>query len=111
VDVREEGDGVVFLHRVVRGAADRSYGVHVARLAGIPRGVTRRAEEILKELEAGRRGRGRRREPAPTYQLTLFGEPNPAVEELKALDVLSLTPLEAITKLFDLQQKARGSGE
>jgi DNA mismatch repair protein MutS len=107
VDVREEGDGVVFLHRVVRGAADRSYGVHVARLAGIPRGVTRRAEEILKELEAGRRGRGRRRDAEPSYQLILFGEPHPVIEELKALDVLSLTPLEAITRLFELQQKAR----
>ena len=111
VDVREEGDSVVFLHRVVPGAADRSYGIHVARLAGVPRGVTRRAEEILKELEEGRRGRGRpsrRREPDDGWQLSLFLEPNPVVEELKALDVLSLTPLEAITKLFELQQKARG---
>ena len=111
VDVREEGDSVVFLHRVVAGAADRSYGIHVARLAGVPRGVTRRAEEILRELEEGPRSRGRssrRRDSDDAWQLSLMLEPHPVVEELKALDVLSLTPLEAITKLFELQQKARG---
>ena len=112
VDVREEGEKVTFLHRVVAGGADRSYGIHVARLAGIPRGVTRRAEEILRELEEGKPARGRpqrRREAEPNWQLALFLEPDPIVEELKALDTLSLTPIEALTKLFELQQKARGA--
>jgi DNA mismatch repair protein MutS len=113
MDVREEGGEVHFLHRVVPGAADRSYGVHVARLAGIPRAVTRRAEEILRELERRQqRPSGRRREEprVEVIQLSLLAEPNPAVEDLKSLDVLSLTPIEAIQKLFELQQKAKETG-
>jgi DNA mismatch repair protein MutS len=112
MDVREEGTEVHFLHRVVPGGADRSYGIHVARLAGIPRAVTRRAEEILKELEkkSQRGGAGRVRErESSAFQLTLIGETNPAVEELRSLDVLSLTPIEAIGKLYDLQQLAGGA--
>jgi DNA mismatch repair protein MutS len=111
MDVREEGADVHFLHRVVPGGADRSYGIHVARLAGIPRAVTRRAEEILKELErksqrANARGR---REPEPEgLQLTLLGEVNPAIEELRSVDVFSLSPIEAIAKLYELQQLAKG---
>ncbi|HET9015356.1 MAG TPA: DNA mismatch repair protein MutS [Thermomicrobiaceae bacterium] len=117
VDVLEEGEAVVFLHRVVPGGADRSYGIYVAQLAGMPRPVVRRADEILAELEAGPKGeaeRGRRRgamsagprveEP---MQLTFFGAPDPVVEELKGLDVESLSPLEALTRLYELQRRAR----
>jgi DNA mismatch repair protein MutS len=117
MDVLEEGERVVFLRQVVPGGADRSYGVHVAQLAGIPRAIVRRAREILDELEASGRSsldRSQRREAmrAPAIgdagvQLTLFGAPNPVLEELKALDVESLSPLEAITKLFELQKRAR----
>ncbi len=114
MDVREEGTEVHFLHHVVPGGADRSYGIHVARLAGIPRAVTRRAEEILRELERkGQRGGGgtKRRDPVgEVIQLAFVGEPDPVAEELRALDVLSLTPIEAIAKLFDLQRRARDSG-
>jgi DNA mismatch repair protein MutS len=110
MDVREEGTEVHFLHRVVSGGADRSYGIHVARLAGIPRAVTRRAEEILRELE--RKGRGanapRRREPeVEIVQLAFVGEPDPLLAELRNMDVLSLTPIEAIAKLYDLQRRAK----
>jgi DNA mismatch repair protein MutS len=117
MDVLEEGDQVVFLRQVVPGGADRSYGVHVAQLAGIPRAIVRRAQEILDELEASGRSsldrthrRSAMRAPAvgdSSFQLTMFGAPNPAIEDLKALDVESLSPLEAITKLFELQRKAR----
>ncbi len=117
MDVLEEGDRVVFLRRVVAGGADRSYGIHVAGLAGMPRAVVRRAGEILAELEGGgeptpRRGAGRRAAPppAPQFQLSLFGAPDPVVDELRALDVESLSPLEAITKLYELKQKA-GTGK
>ena len=116
MEVLEEGGQVTFLHRVGRGAADRSYGIYVAKLAGVPRAVTRRAEEILRELENGdRRPRGgaSRRPPAlaeGASQLPLFGEPDPVVEEIRSLDVLALSPLEALTKLFELQQKARERG-
>ncbi len=122
MDVLEEGDRVVFLRHVVPGGADRSYGLHVAQLAGIPRAIVRRAGEILAELERHGQGSGAKAErraamraPAsgePVVQLTFFSAPHPVVEELKALDIEALSPLEAITKLFELQQKARsGSAE
>ncbi len=116
MDVLEEGGQVTFLHRVVPGAADRSYGIYVAKLAGVPRAVTRRAEEILRELENDERpsrGREGRRPAGPSVsagQLPLFAEPDPVLEELQALDVLALSPLEALTKLFELQQKCRERG-
>ena len=117
MDVLEEGDRVVFLRQVVPGGADRSYGVHVAQLAGIPKAIVRRAAEVLSELESmSREGsdKDRRRsamaapipETTPQIQLTMFGRPDPVVEELKALDVESLSPIEAITKLYELKRKA-----
>jgi DNA mismatch repair protein MutS len=116
VDVLEDGDTVVFLHRVVAGGADRSYGIHVAQLAGMPRSVVRRAREILTDLEQGAPGReerGRRRraigQAQPIdgpLQMTLFGAPDPLVEELKRIDIESLSPLEALTTLFELQRRA-----
>ncbi len=114
VDVLEEGDTVIFLHRVVRGGADRSYGIHVAQLAGMPKSVVRRAREILQDLEEGTPGKEehvRRRQTigeareAP-LQMTFFGAPDPIVEDLKRLDVEGLSPLEALTILFQLQRKA-----
>ncbi|MDI3339124.1 MAG: DNA mismatch repair protein MutS [Sphaerobacter sp.] len=112
VDVLEEGDEVVFLHRVVPGGADRSYGIHVAQLAGMPRAVVRRAREILADLEgsaAAAEGHRRRAMAAPqqeAIQLTLFGVPDPIVEDLRALDVESLSPLEALTTLYELRRRA-----
>jgi DNA mismatch repair protein MutS len=111
VAVTEQDGEVVFLHRIVPGGADRSYGIHVAQLAGLPRAVVSRANELLAELEsrrdgAARPGAGRRRGPSPA-QLPLFGLPDPLVEELAALDVDSLSPLEALTKLYDLRERAR----
>jgi DNA mismatch repair protein MutS len=117
MDVLEEGDRVVFLHRVVAGGADRSYGVNVAELAGIPRALTRRAREILTDLEQRPSGDGtkiRRRvmsSPAPdnlTMQLTLFAPPSPVVTAIRELDVESLSPLEALTKLFELKRLVDG---
>ncbi len=122
MDVLEDGDRVVFLRRVVPGAADRSYGVHVAQLAGIPRAVVRRAQDILAELEGDTSDRGAERaikraamrsDPpvtAASIQLTLFAPPNPALAELRVLDVESLSPLEAITRLFELKRLA-GDGD
>jgi len=105
VAVAEEGDKVVFLHKIVEGGADRSYGIHVAQLAGLPRPVIRRAEEILEDLEQGQTTH----EAAPavgTLQLSLFAPQNPVVDELKSLDVDGLSPLEALTKLYELKKKA-----
>jgi DNA mismatch repair protein MutS len=103
VDVAEEGDQVVFLHKIVPGGADRSYGIHVAQLAGLPKPVIRRAEELLEELERGDHTHEAQQEP--TLQLSLFGEKNPVLDELESLDVDSLSPLEALNKLFEWKKK------
>jgi DNA mismatch repair protein MutS len=110
VAVAEEGDRVVFLHRIIPGGADRSYGIHVAQLAGLPRPVVSRAQEILVELEReGARGPvPSGRSESATRQLPLFGtEPHPAIEALRQLDVNCLTPLEAISKLYELQRQVQ----
>ena len=118
VAVTEEGGRVIFLRKVVPGGCDKSYGIHVAQLAGLPRPVVHRAEEVLEELESGndqkgagrvrrpQRGRRTQKESSPE-QLPLFNERSPVLEELSKLDVSSMTPLEAITKLYELQQKAK----
>jgi DNA mismatch repair protein MutS len=113
VAVRETGDTVVFLHRLEPGGTDRSYGIHVAQLAGLPAAVVGRAREILGTLEGEHR-----MVPGPppplerdTGQLALFGEgqPDPVVDDLKALDLDSLTPLEALNRLAELQRRAQGA--
>jgi DNA mismatch repair protein MutS len=105
VAVAEEGDSIVFLYKLVPGGADRSYGIHVAQLAGLPRPVIHRAEEILEKLEAEARSPISPKRIAETRQLLLFATSDPLREELKKLDVESLTPLEAITKLYELQKQ------
>ena len=113
VAVSEEEGRVVFLHKIVSGGADKSYGVHVAQLAGIPKPVIHRAEEILAELERKGEERERRKAmremPTPTMmQMTLFAaEQHPLVEDLKKLAIDELTPIEAISKLYELQKRAR----
>jgi DNA mismatch repair protein MutS len=110
VSVRETGDTVVFLHRLEPGGTDRSYGIHVAQLAGLPHGVVGRAREILATLE----GEHRMVPGAPPPlsrdpgQLPLFADkkPDPMMEELKSLDVNALTPLEALNRLADFQRRA-----
>jgi DNA mismatch repair protein MutS len=103
VSVAEERGTVVFLHRIVPGGADRSYGIHVAQMAGMPRPTIARAEEILGELESGA-GRGKIELEQPA-QLQLFADANPLTDELNALDLSSMTPLEALSKLFSWQKK------
>ncbi len=106
VDVAEEGDSVIFLHHIVPGGADRSYGIHVGQLAGLPRDVVNRANAILLELE----------ELAPTtavkpsplnsgQQIALFPESSPLLDELDELDVNGMSPLEAINKLYEWKQR------
>ncbi|MGB3904376.1 MAG: DNA mismatch repair protein MutS [Anaerolineae bacterium] len=111
VAVAEEGDKVVFLRRIVRGGADRSYGIHVAQLAGLPRVVIQRAEEILEELEKGAsRSPGAVPGEGATEQLHLFSmRPHPLLERVKKLDLTTMTPLEALNKLYEWQQELRGS--
>ncbi len=108
MDVLEEGDEVVFLRKVVPGGADRSYGIHVARLAGVPRAVVRRAQELLKGLESGghRNGGAPREEPEP--QLTFLNPDDGLLREIASLEVEAMTPLEALTHLFELRSRAAG---
>jgi len=111
VAVAEEGGEVIFLHKILPGGVDKSYGVHVAKLAGLPKSVVHRAEEVLLELETDssrmrETTKGRRKKEA-TPQLPLFGQRSPLLEELGKLDINSLTPLKALTKLYELQQKAK----
>ncbi len=108
VAVAEENGQVVFLHRILPGGADRSYGVHVAQLAGLPKPVVLRAQELLEELEAARDGRGTvRRAEAPAAQMSLFTRDDSLLREVSQLDVDAMTPLEAITKLYELSRRAR----
>jgi DNA mismatch repair protein MutS len=106
VAVLESGDDVIFLHRLQPGGTDRSYGVHVGRLAGLPPAVVARATEILRTLERGHRVAA----PAdPRDQFALFPEaaPHPVLTELRNLDVDGLTPREALAALARLQAQAR----
>ena len=115
--VREGPDGIVFLHRLVPGSTDRSYGIHVARLAGVPEGVLAEAERLLKRLEAegaspapNRRGSRRAARYTQAVLLTEAGPPvDPLREELEAIDLDRLTPIDAHRKLSDLRDRARAS--
>ena len=125
VAVTEEQGRVVFLHRILPGGADRSYGIHVAQLAGLPRSVIVRAREVLEELEAlrfgslhsgqaGQVGSGAGRAPVGVpgrgeslAQLPLFGRDDGLRKELAGLEMDGMTPLEAMTKLYELVEKAR----
>jgi len=100
-----EADGkVVFLHKIVPGGADRSYGIHVGQLAGLPRPVIQRAGEILQQLEASS-GKAVRIHPQAARQLALFPETNPLVDELKGLDMNALSPIEALNKLYEWKKR------
>jgi DNA mismatch repair protein MutS len=114
VAVRESEGDVIFLHKIVEGTADKSYGIHVARLAGVPRQVLDRANVILETLEEDHldeRGKPKvpqRKTGSQSRQLSLFGsEPHPVVDELQDLDINQLTPLDALQKLHALQEKVQ----
>jgi DNA mismatch repair protein MutS len=111
VAVAEEEGKVIFLRKVVPGGADKSYGIHVAQLAGLPASVVHRAEEVLAGLENGQAQTKQRkvvrpRKEAPP-QLALFGDKSPLIEEISQLDIDSMSPLEAITRLYELKRKAK----
>ncbi|NIA07525.1 MAG: DNA mismatch repair protein MutS [Actinobacteria bacterium] len=117
--VREWADEIVFLHRIVPGGTDKSYGIHVARLAGIPRPVIHRARKLLERLEASAPDgspsshanlqsiKGPKAKPT-AGQLTLFSEPpDRLAQTIKSLDLDQLSPLDALTTLKELQEKAK----
>jgi DNA mismatch repair protein MutS len=113
VAVREVGDEVLFLHKLQPGGADRSYGIEVGRLAGLPEQVLRRARQVLRLLEGGhlvqaKKEAGSRKQEA-VEQLALFepSKPHPVVEKLKEIDVDDLTPRQALDLLGRLVEEAR----
>jgi DNA mismatch repair protein MutS len=111
VAVTEEEGKVIFLRKVLPGGADRSYGIHVAQLAGLPLSVIHRAQEILVKLENNQHKDKQinveRQEKEPFQQLPLFNTMFPILKEINELDVDAMSPLEAITKLYELKHKAK----
>ncbi len=111
VAVHDEGGEVVFEHRIEPGPSDRSYGIHVARLAGLPASVVERARTLLDELERDPAERMEHAPSPPVVQAALFGggEESEIEAELAELDLESMTPLEAMARLGELRQRARGA--
>ena len=116
ISVKEHGEDVIFLRTIVRGGADKSFGVHVARLAGIPHPVIVRAHEIQARLEVsdinqntiGQNILGEESLPRKNEQMDLFEyRKDEIIEELQEIDVMALTPMDAMNKLFLLREKAR----
>jgi DNA mismatch repair protein MutS len=112
VAVRETPEGIAFLRVVLPGSVNRSYGIQVARLAGLPNAVVERAMQVLGQLtqQGTTSTRGKRRSvlparPEPTEQLSLFERPgHPIVDQLRSLDIARMTPLDALTTLHRWQE-------
>ena len=103
VAVKERGSEVIFLRRIKQGGADKSYGIQVAKLAGLPKSVMKRAEEILKSMETSAPVRPVENKKSSAPDLFVAR----SLKDLLALDVPSLTPIEAMGKLYELQQQAK----
>jgi DNA mismatch repair protein MutS len=109
VAVSEDGGNVVFLHKILPGGADRSYGVHVGRLAGLPQSVITRAWELLGQLEANApKAHGSSNGTGQSQQLQLMPPEDELRDAIKELDPDTLTPLDALTWLYELKKKAKG---
>lgn len=104
VAVSESDGNVIFLHKIIPGGADRSYGIHVAQLAGLPKPVIQRADEILQQLEKTS-GSTLERKETTRQQLTLFPENNALLEAFQNLDINSLTPIEALNLLYEWKRR------
>ncbi len=109
VSVEDRGEDIVWSHKVLPGGTDRSYGIHVAKMAGVPSRVLARSAEILEELEAGGGSPTASRTDVRRMQLTLFeSEPPGVIRELGELDLNSITPIEALKLLDDWKQRFQG---
>ena len=105
VAVSEVDNQVIFLHKIVPGGADRSYGIHVAQLAGIPGPVITRANEILTQLEGHSRQLELKDEAAHPTQMALFAQDSPVLKDIKKLDPNSLSPIEALNKIYQWKKE------
>ncbi len=110
VAVQEQDGDITFLRKIIRGKADRSYGIHVAKLAGLPTTVVERAQEVLSQLERPESTvalptQEQSEQAAPTLPL-----PHPLIQEVKQIDLFSMTPLDALNRLAELQRLAEQDG-
>jgi DNA mismatch repair protein MutS len=113
IEIREQGNQIIFLRKLKRGGSEHSFGIHVAQLAGIPNPVLIRASEILTELEKSRTQQNQRQsfkqmESKPVYQMNMFQTEDPIFMELKKLlkqiDINAITPVEALLKLQNMKK-------
>ena len=109
VAVKERGNDIVFLRRIIAGGTDRSYGVHVARLAGLPKKVLDRANEILQEYDRCESGIRPMQQQAVQEEPQMMGSlfSSGLADQILAIDVMSMTPIEAMNALYKLQEEAR----
>ncbi|MBO4562498.1 MAG: DNA mismatch repair protein MutS [Clostridia bacterium] len=110
ITVKEHGDDIIFLRRIMRGGADKSFGIQVARLAGLPYSLIERAKEILQQLEdSDINNAASRVKDTLAEQVNLLGstEDKDIIDELRAIDVNRLTPMEALSKLYELSTRAK----
>jgi DNA mismatch repair protein MutS len=107
VAVQERGGDVVFLRKIVAGKADRSYGIHVAKLAGLPTDVISRAQAVLSQLEQPESARSELIQEQPPLTSEPLPQPHPIIEEVKQIDQFSMTPLDALNRLAELQRMVR----
>ncbi len=105
VAVKEQGENIIFLRKVINGKADRSYGIHVAKLAGLPLEIIKRSTEILRSLEASRDNTAQVAAAVEEKAESCDRIENPVLEEMRQLDIFGMTPMEAIGKLYELQKK------
>jgi DNA mismatch repair protein MutS len=119
VSVKEWGENILFLRKVMEGSSSHSYGIQVARLAGVPSHVIQRAREILENLESGQWDETGHPRLAPSrkarlhgeeQQLSLFPAGHPIAEDIQRLNLSEMTPLEALNKLQELQERLRTKG-
>lgn len=115
ITAKEQGEDVIFLRKIVRGGADRSYGVSVAKLAGLPKSLIARARQIMARLEVDSQANGSigksilddHKKPVDRQLGLLDFQPMELVQEISKLDVVSMTPIDALNKLFELNEKAK----
>ena len=115
--MKEEGEDIIFLRKIKRGGADHSYGVQVARLAGLPNKVIKRANTILKKLNAADitkktkklADEAKEASEEMAVQIDMFNvQETQIIDEINKIDVMALTPIQALQTLFDLQNKIKG---
>ena len=116
ISVKENGDDIIFLRKIKRGGADHSYGIQVAKLAGLPNIVIKRSKEILKQLNAADitkkaqkiADESKKNMEETSTQLDMFNiKENQLIDEINKLDIMAISPIEALQILFELQKKSR----